>query len=64
MNSRHVVWRGHTPVYHLRGIEPGLTRCGRPVACERWRCQEGTEHQARRLGLRPCRSCSRSLRPA
>jgi len=33
--------------------------CGVVVSCRLFRAQEGTEHEARRLGLRPCQRCWR-----
>jgi hypothetical protein len=55
-NSRHVIWRGHTIAYHEPTGED-TSKCGEVMFCARWRSQEGTEHEAQRMGLRRCRRC-------
>lgn len=66
VNSRHILWlwRGHKPAYHLRHRrDPERTRCGRRLFSDRWRPMEGTEREARRLGLRLCRACEAAVKP-
>ena len=65
MNSARVCWLHHSTVYHRAGRrDRSVTsilwaRCGVLLSGPRFRCQEATEHQARRLGLRRCRKCWR-----
>ena len=41
--------------YQIRGSV--WSACGVLLSCRRFRCQEGTEREAARLGLRPCGRC-------
>jgi len=63
VNSAHILWRGHTRVYPRLGYV-GVTgvvwsACGVVLSGRRFRSQQGTERDARLLGLRPCGRCWR-----
>lgn len=66
MNSARACWLHRSRVYHRYGGDDWIrgdwlmrAMCGVLLSCRRFRCQEGTEHQARLLGLRPCGRCWR-----
>jgi hypothetical protein len=68
MNSRRVEWLWPTEVYHLPGKaqhRKGQTyvysRCGVLLGHPMRAFMDGTEHSARRLGLRLCQRCSAAL---
>jgi hypothetical protein len=58
-NSAHVCWLHHSKVYHRRGRRSLWSACGVLLSSFRFRSQEGTEHQAKALGLRRCGRCWR-----
>lgn len=61
-NQFRVCWLHHSKVYHradFRDWRGGsvYSPCGHVLSCPRFRCQEGTESEARKFGLRRCRIC-------
>lgn len=61
-NQHRVCWLHHSKVYHranyrATGGPASRVPCGTVVWCFRFRAQEGTALEARRLGLRPCARC-------
>jgi len=54
MRQCRVAWLHRSWVYHR---SYGPAKCGVTLFTERYRAMEGLESQARRLGLRRCRSC-------
>ena len=71
MRGHRCGWLHHSRVYHRTrpltwtvrkswGGEVGCAPCGVVLSSGRFRFMEGSEHQARLLGLRPCKRCFRA----